>query len=178
MDPEQLVILYSKYSPQCTRIVDLHHKHNVDYMRLLCIDNVNIREKLLQSTDLNIRTVPCVLFLYPGGRIEKFEGSNVSSWVIKEMTKNTGAPHTSLVDEEEDDEEEPERPPKREKRREPQEKPAQPGPQPITPIESILFDSAQPVVAKTKSISDLASDIAAGREALNRDTQRPGPPLP
>lgn len=99
MDPEQLIVLYSKYSPQCNRIVDLYQQQrpNIDYLRLLCVDNVNLRESILNATNVRIRTVPCVLFIYPGGRIEKFEGSNVSDWIIRQMSKNAPLPHTPVV---------------------------------------------------------------------------------
>ena len=92
MNPEQLIILYSKYSPQCKPILSLLDTHAIDYMRLLCIDNVDVREQLLQSTHLNVRTVPCVLFMYPGGRVEKFEGPNVSEWILKQVSKHFPSP--------------------------------------------------------------------------------------
>jgi hypothetical protein len=87
MIPDKLIVLYSKYSSQCNDIIRLYNPNRNKHIQLVCIDNIQIREQILHSTHLNVKTVPCVLFVYPDKRIEKFEGSNVKQWIIQQITE-------------------------------------------------------------------------------------------
>lgn len=82
MDPEYLIVLYSKYSNQCKTILQLYDEMLMPNIKLVCIDNAKIRQRLSIQ---NIKTVPCVLFMYPGNRLEKFEGPTVSNWLLEKM---------------------------------------------------------------------------------------------
>lgn len=87
LNPEQLVILYSKYSPQCSRVIE-EIKHSLvssSSTKLICIDNVSVREKLLASTSFQVKTVPSVLFLDSTGKVEVFEGPTVSDWLLAQF---------------------------------------------------------------------------------------------
>lgn len=163
MDPEQLIVLYSKYSPQCTRIVELYNSHpsNLDYLRLICVDNVNLREAILNATNIRVRTVPCVIFVYPGGRVEKFEGANVSDWIIRMMSKNAPTEHTPLVPSSQQEVEilpSSSDPPKQ---------------QDVTMLEDVVDDEEETIPAirpkNNKTISDIAADMAASRSQFDRE---------
>ncbi len=88
MEPEHLVVLYSKYSHQCQKILQVYDKSTMDYIKLVCIDNAQCRERLLSSKSIQVQTVPCVLLIYENGKIEKFEGNNVTQWILDQISKN------------------------------------------------------------------------------------------
>lgn len=191
MDPEQLIVLYSKYSPQCARIVELYQQTlsqsiNLDYLRLLCVDNVNLREAILNATNMHIRTVPCVLFIYPRGRVEKFEGPNVSDWIIRQMSKNTPLPHTPMVplSEQETDilpssNAPPPRPVHQQQHPQTQQPQQQQTPPESTPLDNLVFDeqderniepSIRPQLTsgKAKTLAEIAADMATSRNQLDQ----------
>lgn len=99
INPEYIVVLYSKYSQQCQKILQVYDSTTIDYMKLVCIDNSAIRKRLTTSPSLSVKTVPCVLLVYPGNEIEKFEGSNVTEWVLNQISQ-TLPQRTELVMEE------------------------------------------------------------------------------
>lgn len=88
MEPEFLIILYSKYSPQCQKILQVYNENYMDYIKLICVDNSCYRQKILNSKSLNIKTVPCVLLMYTNDKIEKFEGKGVTEWILKQISNN------------------------------------------------------------------------------------------
>lgn len=97
MIPDKLIVLYSKYSSQCNDIIRLYNSNYNKHIQLVCIDNIQIREQILHSTHLNVKTVPCVLFVYPDKRIEKFEGSNVKQWIIQQIMDGLPASQTQII---------------------------------------------------------------------------------
>lgn len=94
--PQQLILLYSKYSPQCQQILQILNGSSIDYIKPVCIDNVAIREQIVRSKRLNISTVPCILLVYTNNKIEKFEGKNVSSWLYTQISDNLPTANTPL----------------------------------------------------------------------------------
>jgi hypothetical protein len=95
--PDYLIVLYSKYSPQCKSILQVY-KESMDWIKLVCIDNKTVRSRLLQSTRIKIRTVPCVLMMYPNNKIEKFEGAGVCEYILEQISRNSEGV-TTLSDE-------------------------------------------------------------------------------
>lgn len=86
LEPEYLIVLYSKYSSQCQKILQLYDESIMSNIKLVCVDNSSTRKRLTMSSTFNIKTVPCILFMYPGNKVEKFEGPRVSNWLIEKMT--------------------------------------------------------------------------------------------
>lgn len=80
-EPDYLIVLYSKYSPICKQVLNLYNQSTIDFMKFLCIDNSNTRQQLMNSKKLSVSRVPCVLLMYPGGKMEKFEEGDVASWL-------------------------------------------------------------------------------------------------
>ena len=80
MEFSNIVLLYSKYSPNSKKMLDILQHSNLD-LRLLsiqkvCIDNENIRKSIISDSSIEIKTVPTILVLYPDGGVEKFDGSH------------------------------------------------------------------------------------------------------
>jgi thioredoxin-like negative regulator of GroEL len=80
-----MIVLYSKYSPKCKDILQLLSQHSVDYMHPLCVDNIDVRKRILNDKQYNISSVPSILLVYPNNTIEKFEGPNVSQWLQHQL---------------------------------------------------------------------------------------------
>lgn len=95
-NPQYLILIYSKYSSQCQRLVQVLASNPIEYIKLLCIDNSKARQRILESKKLSIHTVPCILLVY-SSNIEKFEGSNVTDWVLSQIANNTSDTKTDLV---------------------------------------------------------------------------------
>jgi hypothetical protein len=53
----------------------------------ICIDNKDIRKKILKSKTLLVKAVPCILILYPDGGVEKYEGGTAFRWVEEIINK-------------------------------------------------------------------------------------------
>lgn len=77
--PQNVLFLYSKYSPNCNYIYDTIKKMSIDFITPLCIDNKTIRERVKRSM-YNIKFVPCIMLIYQSGNIEKFEGEQALKW--------------------------------------------------------------------------------------------------
>jgi hypothetical protein len=94
MEHQLCVLLYSKYSPNSDKLRELISLAPVDIMsvaqiKLLCIDNEDIRDKIVKSTKLNIQSVPCVLIVFPDGGVEKYEGITAFKWMDEIIYKHT-----------------------------------------------------------------------------------------
>lgn len=86
-----MICLYSKYSQRCKEFMD-----DLDDdvpMRMLCIDNKEVRDLVLKDENgYHIKTVPCVFLFFPNGRLEKYEGSDAFVWLRKIREKNIPPP--------------------------------------------------------------------------------------
>jgi hypothetical protein len=97
MEPQLSVLLYSKYSSLSKRLMNIINTSNVDFtkkfaLQTLCIDNQQIRDRVLKNKQIEITTVPCILLTFPDGGIEKYDGIYVFEWVegiIKQFTQPT-----------------------------------------------------------------------------------------
>ncbi len=98
ISPEYLIILYSKYSPQCQKIMQVYDAERMSYFKMVCIDNAATRARLAQSKTVKITTVPCVLLVYPGNKMEKFEGTGVSEWILRQIAQNLPESKTTIED--------------------------------------------------------------------------------
>jgi len=79
MEDSKVILLFSKYSSNSKRLLDLFK--NIDFRLLniqtICIDNPEIRKRIKNSNTIEIKTVPCILVLYSDGGVEKFDGDIV-----------------------------------------------------------------------------------------------------
>lgn len=178
MDPEYLVVLYSKYSPQCQKILEIYDSDTMDYIKMVCVDNSKFRERLSISKSLQVKTVPCVLLMYPGNRIEKFEGSNVTEWLIQQISQNLPTTESRRTELPEDNMAVQPPQPQRQQQS-PQPQPPQPQQQ-FTAIEDLApaEDMSQEqqnqqhtlseTIRQEKSVAEVAAEMAAEREKADQ----------
>ena len=85
MEQQQCVLLYSKYSQKSKKFMDMLKQSPVDFtstvqLNPLCIDNENVRQRILNSQQIDVTSVPCVLIIYKDGGVEKYEGGTAFKW--------------------------------------------------------------------------------------------------
>ena len=54
----------------------------------VCIDNEDVRERIIKAKQIDISSVPCVLIVYPSGGVEKYEGSGAFQWIEETVRKH------------------------------------------------------------------------------------------
>ena len=185
MDPEYLIVLYSKYSQNCQKILQVYNKSTMDYIKMVCIDNSAFRTKLAVSKSLNVKTVPCVLLMYPGNKVEKFEGQGVTEWVLQQISQNLPDTKTVLdvappvqVAVPQQQQQQVAVPQQQQQVAVPQQQ-QQVGVQHFTDISDLNLEDDQEIyerqptsqeqmVSKPKSVSEMAAEMAAEREGADK----------
>lgn len=97
MEKQLSVLLYSKYSPNSKRLLELIKEVPYDFLtkaniNLFCIDNHEIRKRVIKSTKLEINIVPCILNVYSDGGVEKYDGENAFKWIEEIMRQLNPGP--------------------------------------------------------------------------------------
>lgn len=188
MDPDYLIVLYSKYSSQCKLILDVYNRASVDYIKLLCIDNVDVRTSVLKSQKLNLTTVPCVLLMYRDGSMEKFETGDVASWIKTQLEKYLPQPKVSQIEMQPQPQQvQPQPQMQQQQHMQPQQiqpqqmqpqqiqpQQMQPQPQMQTSVDSLSMSDKEDDSSSKKnvSVSDIAARMAAEREKSNPPPQQ------
>lgn len=83
------VLFWSKYSNNCKKILELMNAHNFN-IENVCVDNKDIRSRILNDKRIKLSKVPTILTLYDTGVIEKYEGNrafDLFNNVFNEMQK-------------------------------------------------------------------------------------------
>ena len=92
MDIKFTIFLYSKYSENSKKFIELFKEvpedivFNLKY-NSICIDNEKIRKSILNSKEMNIKVVPCILIIYTDGGVQKYEGPDAFIWLDDIITK-------------------------------------------------------------------------------------------
>lgn len=88
------VLLYSKYSEECTRFFELIGAA-IDFKKL-CVDNEMTRRLIMiNSNKYKIESVPAVFIFFSDGLVKKYEGEDAFSWAqdtlnaMRRITENT-----------------------------------------------------------------------------------------
>ena len=68
------VLFWSKYSNNCKKLLELMNEHNFN-IENVCVDNKEIRSRILNDKRIKLSKVPTILTLYDTGVIEKYEGT-------------------------------------------------------------------------------------------------------
>lgn len=68
------VLFWSKYSNNCKKLLELMNEHNFN-IENVCVDNKEIRSRILNDKRIKLSKVPTILTLYDTGVIEKYEGN-------------------------------------------------------------------------------------------------------
>lgn len=101
MEPQFSVLLYSKFSTSCTQLISTI-EHSIDFisatsLQFLCIDNDNIRKRILNNSDIEVSKVPCVLIVYSNGNVEKYDGGFAFQWVNAIIQQLTPPPQKKTI---------------------------------------------------------------------------------
>ena len=71
------VLFYSKFSNACKTFINLLNKvpELKQNINMICIDNKDVRERIMKNNKLEVKQVPCILRIYQkNGYVELFEG--------------------------------------------------------------------------------------------------------
>ena len=76
------ILLYSKFSNNSTQLINLIKSVDTNLIeqfriKMLCIDNKIIRNKILNSSNIQIKSVPCMLTLSNNGNIEQYDSNKL-----------------------------------------------------------------------------------------------------
>jgi len=77
------MLLFSKYSDPSKRLLGLIQENNLTErlnINLVCIDNEIVRKKI-ESSDIEISVVPCLLVVQDKTQVEKYEGKELNDWI-------------------------------------------------------------------------------------------------
>lgn len=58
----------------------------------VCIDNEDVRKRLLKNGKIEVSIVPCVLIVYRTGGVEKYEGNAAFQWIEEAVSKYAPPP--------------------------------------------------------------------------------------
>lgn len=91
MDNPVYILVYSKYSSYCKRLLTTIQHSPVDfsYLQPLCVDNPEVRARVKNDEKLQILAVPSILVCYSDGVVERFDGENAFDWVGEVVRKYT-----------------------------------------------------------------------------------------
>lgn len=82
-EPKSIIVLYSKYSDECTDVITYKQQNPVNRVfKFVCIDNADVREYVEK---LNISCVPAVLVMYSDEDYEIFEGQGIREWINNQL---------------------------------------------------------------------------------------------
>lgn len=83
---QPIILFWSEHSPNCAKLRGMMSPQHLQLFEKVCIDAPQIREVIVDSSNLGIREVPCFLFLDQQGQIKgKFEGQSAFQW-FKSLT--------------------------------------------------------------------------------------------
>lgn len=80
MDSQLSVVLYSKYSKASNNFIDMLRQGGIDSIKMVCVDNADIKKRIMSDKKIEIISVPCVLVISESGTIEKYDGSTAFEW--------------------------------------------------------------------------------------------------
>lgn len=81
------LLLYSKYSQNCNKLFELIQQSGIDFintvgLQSLCIDNPDVRKRILGFTQIKVQYVPCILIIHNmSGVVEQYDGVQAFEWV-------------------------------------------------------------------------------------------------
>ena len=162
------VLFWSKYSNNCKKLLALMNEHNFN-IENVCVDNKDIRSRIINDNRIKLTKVPTILTLYDTGVIEKYEGNrafDLFNNAFNEMQKNQ-----KIIEEQA-------------KKQQPPQKTDQPQNNGLTSLDDLvgedLFSDQDDRVnnknlpVKTSSkIASIAADIAKSREVMDATLPKP-----
>jgi hypothetical protein len=84
---QNIIFFYSKYSNKCKKFLEI--SSNIISYTLICVDNKDVRQQILDSDNVQIKSVPCLLILTNNSNnIEKYEGNDCFLWIQNIISQN------------------------------------------------------------------------------------------
>ena len=90
MDSTIWILLYSKFSPSCIQLFNLIDQRalNIEFT-LLCVDDKNMRKRIVRNKQFNIKSVPCILSVHKiSGIASQYDGQKVFELIESLSTDN------------------------------------------------------------------------------------------
>ena len=92
MEHNLCILLYSKYSEICVDLLKAIEICPIDICKensitLLCVDNKDIRKKIIECKNIKIKTLPTLLFIYDDDVVIKHEEQKVFDWIDNYVNK-------------------------------------------------------------------------------------------
>ena len=85
------ILFYSKYSVSSKKLTDFINSSGLDTnlinLQNVCIDNEEVRKRILNNKQIGITSVPCLLLIYQDGGIEKYDGDVIFRWFEEIVNK-------------------------------------------------------------------------------------------
>lgn len=85
-----ILILYTKYSLNSKKLMDLLDKFPIDFkinFQPICVDNKKVRNIILSSKKIKVNLIPCLLIIYPNGGVEQYDGETAYIWLLTLLEK-------------------------------------------------------------------------------------------
>ena len=67
------MFLFSRFSPKCSKLIESIPDNCRKYFYFLCMDNSEIRNKIMNSSSVKVTKVPCILVIHTDGIISTYE---------------------------------------------------------------------------------------------------------
>ena len=96
------MLLFSKYSDPSKRLLGLIQENNLTErlnINLVCVDNEIVRKKI-ESSDIEISVVPCLLVVQDKTQVEKYEGKELNDWIsfqFQQQQPSHPPPHPNMM---------------------------------------------------------------------------------
>jgi hypothetical protein len=92
------MLLFSKYSDPSKRLLGLIHENNLSEklnINLVCIDNEIVRKKI-ESSEIEISVVPCLLVVQDKTQVKKYEGKELNDWISFQFQQQLSPPNMMM----------------------------------------------------------------------------------
>ena len=89
----QCILFFSKYSNLSEKFLNMiknYPKNIIEVLNIstVCIDNENIRKRILKSKNIKIQSVPSLLIITNSGEISLFENQTLFEWFNEQIKTN------------------------------------------------------------------------------------------
>lgn len=91
--PQIMILLFSNYSSACKKLRQGLKDEYLSHFKPVCVDNEQIRSLLLESSNIQVERVPCLLHVFADGTVAKYEAEDAFRWIANFVSR-LGKPQT------------------------------------------------------------------------------------
>jgi len=77
---EKVVLLYSRLTVKSMKLLQFIEENNFKSIDKVCVDSEDIKNRIIQSSNLKINDIPCIIITYNTGDVEVYEGQPIYNW--------------------------------------------------------------------------------------------------